>query len=114
SVLHGAGKCMLKSRESASRAALPVEMGGPDIPLAASCRALQSRCMATFGYIARDMAGAKVTGKLTAATEQAVYAELQSRQLAPVQVRAVREQTHLKRRVSTRQLATAYRQLADL
>jgi general secretion pathway protein F/type IV pilus assembly protein PilC len=70
--------------------------------------------MATFGYIARDTAGAKVTGRLTAATEQAVFAELQSRQLAPVQVRPVRETPQLRRGVSTRHLATAYQQLADL
>src|SRR5688572_12422699 len=47
--------------------------------------------MATFAYIARDTAGQKVEGKLAAATAQSVLNELQARQLAPVQVREVRE-----------------------
>ncbi len=70
--------------------------------------------MGTFAYIARDEAGQKVTGKLSGGSEQAVLAELQSRQLAPVKVEAVREQVRFQRGVSSRQLAQAYRQLADL
>jgi general secretion pathway protein F/type IV pilus assembly protein PilC len=68
----------------------------------------------TFTYIARDSAGQRVTGTLSGASEQSVLAELQSRDLAPVRVEEVREQVVLKRRVSIRQLATAYHQLADL
>jgi general secretion pathway protein F/type IV pilus assembly protein PilC len=41
-------------------------------------------------------------------------AELQSRALAPVRVEEVREHARLRRRVSTRNLASAYRQVADL
>lgn len=70
--------------------------------------------MGTFAYIARDPAGQKVEGKVAAATAQAVLADLQSRQLAPVQVREVAEQPRAQRRMSPRKLATAYRQLADL
>src|SRR5882672_2340214 len=70
--------------------------------------------MATYAYIARDTAGQKVTGKLVGASEQAVLAELQTRQLAPVQVRPVRERRSLRRPIPGRQLATMYHQLADL
>lgn len=70
--------------------------------------------MGTFAYIARDVDGRRVTGKLAAATETAVLAELQSRQLSPVKIDEERETAVMKRRVSMRQLAGAYRQLADL
>lgn len=70
--------------------------------------------MATFAYVARDPTGQRVEGKLAGASAQSVLAELQSRQLAPVQVREVRDQPRVQRRVSARQLANAYRQLADL
>ena len=70
--------------------------------------------MAAFQYIARDQLGERVTGTLTALTRRAVLIELQSRDLAPVQVREIRARPHLQRRVSPRHLATAYRQLADL
>ncbi len=70
--------------------------------------------MATFSYIARDTSGRKIEGKVAAATAQAVLAELQTRQLAPVQVKEVREQPRVQRRISARTLATAYRQLGDL
>jgi len=70
--------------------------------------------MATFAYIARDPAGQKVEGRLSGANSQAVLAELQSRQLAPVQVKEVRDQPRVQRGVSGRQLAALYRQLADL
>ncbi len=68
--------------------------------------------MATFAYVARDSAGARVTGRLAGGTEQAVLAELQSRRLAPVSVRKVRERR--RRGVPIRRLATTYRQLSDL
>jgi len=70
--------------------------------------------MATYAYIARDASGARQEGKLAAASEQAVLAELHGRDLAPVRVNAVREMPRLRRAVSTRQLATVYTQLADL
>ncbi len=70
--------------------------------------------MATFAYIARDASGNRVTGKLAGASEPAILAELQSKSLAPVQVREVREKTVFRRKVSSRQLATAYRQISDL
>ena len=70
--------------------------------------------MAAFQYIARDSLGSKVTGTLTAATRQAVLTELQSRDLAPVNVREIRVSTHFQKRISVRHLANSYRQLADL
>lgn len=70
--------------------------------------------MATFSYIARDSAGQKVEGKLAGNSAQAVLSELQSRQLSPVRVEEVREQRRVQRPISSRQLATAYRQLSDL
>src|SRR5688572_8420286 len=70
--------------------------------------------MATFTYIARDPAGQKIEGKVAGASAHAVLVELQSRQLAPVQVRQVQEAKRVQRRISARQLATMYRQLADL
>src|SRR5204863_5320641 len=75
---------------------------------------VQWTAMATFAYIARDSAGQKIEGKLAGASAQAVLAELQARQLAPVRVNEVREQRRIQRPISARQLATAYRQLADL
>lgn len=70
--------------------------------------------MSTFAYIARDPAGQRVTGTLAAPSEQAVLTELHGRDLSPLQVHQVAERPHLKRRVSSRHLATAYRQLSDL
>lgn len=70
--------------------------------------------MTTFAYIARDVDGNRVTGKVAAATEHAVLAELQSRHLSPVQIDVERESVVMKRKVSMRQLSGAYRQLADL
>ena len=70
--------------------------------------------MATFAYIARDSAGSKVSGTVTATTEQAALDQLQARQLAPVRVQTVRQRARRNRRVPARHLATAYRQLADL
>lgn len=70
--------------------------------------------MATFAYIARDAAGQKVEGRLAGASAQAVLAELQSRQLAPVTVKEVRDQPRVQRKMPVRALSGAYRQLADL
>ncbi|UCD76498.1 MAG: type II secretion system F family protein [Phycisphaerales bacterium] len=70
--------------------------------------------MANFTYIARDAAGKRVTGTLAGLSEEAVLTELQTRELAPVQVQEVQERTRFRRRVTTRHLATAYHQLSDL
>jgi general secretion pathway protein F/type IV pilus assembly protein PilC len=75
--------------------------------------------MAVFAYFARDPSGKKVEGRVAAPTAQAVLTELQGRQLAPVRVQEVRDRAlaggrGMQRRVSTRELANAYRQLADL
>ncbi len=70
--------------------------------------------MTVFSYIARDSGGRRVSGRLSAASEQAALAELHGRSLAPVRVRELARGPRLRRSVSTRRLATAYRQLADL
>ncbi|TDJ58831.1 MAG: type II secretion system F family protein [Planctomycetota bacterium] len=70
--------------------------------------------MGTYAYIARDASGARQEGTLAAASEQAALAALHNRDLAPVRVDVVREVPRLRRAVSTRHLATAYTQLADL
>ncbi len=70
--------------------------------------------MTVFSYIARDSGGRRVTGRLSAENEQAALAELHGRSLAPVRVHALARPPRLRRSVSTRRLATAYRQLADL
>jgi general secretion pathway protein F/type IV pilus assembly protein PilC len=70
--------------------------------------------VATFAYVARDGTGRRVSGTLSGPTAQSVLAELQARHLAPVRVKPVAARFELRRRVSTRQLATMYRQLGDL
>ncbi|MCH7797744.1 MAG: type II secretion system F family protein [Planctomycetes bacterium] len=70
--------------------------------------------MGTYAYIARDSSGNRQSGTIAAASEQAALTELFGRDLAPVRVDAVRETHTFRRAVSTRQLATAYGQLADL
>jgi general secretion pathway protein F/type IV pilus assembly protein PilC len=71
--------------------------------------------MANYRYIALTSGGERVVGVLAGASEQAVLAELETRRLTPVQVAAHEERSSpFTRRVSTRQLATAYTQLADL
>lgn len=71
--------------------------------------------MANYRYIALTAGGERVVGVLAGASEQAVLAELETRRLTPVQVSAHEERaTAFSRRVSTRQLASAYTQLADL
>jgi general secretion pathway protein F/type IV pilus assembly protein PilC len=67
----------------------------------------------TFTYLARDRSGQQVSGRLSAANEQGVLAELHARDLAPIRVAVVRE-ARGRRSMSSRQLATTYRQLADL
>jgi general secretion pathway protein F/type IV pilus assembly protein PilC len=68
----------------------------------------------TFCYIARTAAGERVTGTVAGTSEQAVLAQLQSRQLVPVEVTQLRPPRQWRRGVSTRRLSEAYRQLGDL
>ncbi len=70
--------------------------------------------MTHFAYIARDATGQQVTGNVAAASEQAVLADLHGRDLAPLRIREIHDQPRMQRRVSSRHLATAYRQMADL
>ena len=70
--------------------------------------------MATYGYIARDQDGHAVEGRLSGQSLEAVLSELQSRHLAPIKVRPLRDEPLFQRRISVNQLATTYRQLSDL
>lgn len=69
--------------------------------------------MGTFEYIAISPDGQRTTGVLAGNSEQAVFAELESRRMTPV---SLSEQTDRStgRGIGTRQLATVYTQLADL
>ncbi len=75
---------------------------------------VHSQSMGNFAYVARNADGERVSGTLSGTNENSVLAELQARRLAPVRVTAVRGSPRWSRRISTRQMATAYRQLADL
>lgn len=70
--------------------------------------------MPTFEYTALSAGGQRVEGVLAGATEQAVLAELESRQLTPVAIEPRAEATARRRGVSARKLAMSYTQLADL
>ncbi|MCA9284756.1 MAG: type II secretion system F family protein [Phycisphaerales bacterium] len=70
--------------------------------------------MPTFAYIARDPAGERVVGQLDCPNQQAALAELQTKGLAPVRLNAVATRVRRRRAISTRRLASAYGQLADL
>ena len=70
--------------------------------------------MPTFEYHALDRSGTRLTGVLAAATEQAVLAELEGRQLTPVRVSEQADRGRRRGGVSQRALAGSYRQLADL
>ncbi|MBC7835683.1 MAG: type II secretion system F family protein [Phycisphaerales bacterium] len=72
--------------------------------------------MPSFQYQAVTAAGEKVAGVLAGASEQAVLTELETRRLVPVVLREQESSGPLfgRRLASTRQLATAYGQLADL
>lgn len=69
--------------------------------------------MPTFEYIAIDQQGARTTGVLAGNSEQAVFAELESRQMTPVRLDEQTERAD-KGGVGTRQLSTVYTQMADL
>lgn len=70
--------------------------------------------MATYAYTALTASGDRVTGLLSAATEQAVLAELESRRLTPVTISPAKERTARGRRVSARKLGESYVQIGDL
>lgn len=70
--------------------------------------------MPTFQYTAIDLNGRRIVGDIAGATEQAVLSELEARQLTPVSVAQRTPAFTIGRGVSTRALATAYGQLADL
>jgi general secretion pathway protein F/type IV pilus assembly protein PilC len=70
--------------------------------------------MAEFAYIARDLKGQQVAGRLEAATQQEVLALLDQRALFPVSIDTEKTTTHRGRRVKGQLIATTYGQLADL
>lgn len=69
--------------------------------------------MGVYEYTALTAAGDRVSGVLSAPSEQALLAELESRKLTPVQVEAS-EPTSSRRRPSLRSMGDSYGQLADL
>jgi type II secretory pathway component PulF len=72
--------------------------------------------MPDFAYIARDSAGQRIVGKLTAASEREVIGLLSQKALFPLEVSAERaaSQTWRGRRVRPQLMATTYAQLGDL
>lgn len=70
--------------------------------------------MAHYEYTALSTAGQKVRGVLAAPSEQAVIAELESRQLTPVAIEARGDGRPAGGGISVRALAESYGQLADL
>lgn len=70
--------------------------------------------MATYAYTAIDPGGARVSGQVVGASEQAALAELEGRRLTPVRIDEVRERRRAGARVSSRALAGSYTQLSDL
>lgn len=69
-----------------------------------------------YEYIARDVAGRRVEGRLSGVSVQAVAGELESARLAPVSIRprTGRAVGRGERKVSARALSVFYRQLGDL
>ncbi len=72
--------------------------------------------MPDFAYVARDLAGQKITGSLTAASEREAINILSGRSLFPVQVAADKAATAAgaNMRVKAQMMATVYSQLAAL
>jgi len=70
--------------------------------------------LGTFRYTALSSRGDRVEGLLVGETEQAVLAELESRQLTPVKIEARAEASQSGRGVPVRLLGESYEQLADL
>jgi general secretion pathway protein F/type IV pilus assembly protein PilC len=72
--------------------------------------------MPEFVYIARDMAGQRVTGEMSAATEREVVSMLSGRKLFPLEVTEQKEAAGIKirRRPNAQTMSTFYAQLASL
>jgi len=70
--------------------------------------------VASFRYIAVSPSGQRVEGLLIGQSEQAVIAELESRQLVPVELVPRHERARRSQRVGLRALGQSYEQLADL
>ena len=74
--------------------------------------------MPEFQYIARELSGRKVTGLLTAGSEQEAVNSLAGKSLFPTQIALadaeVRQQQAVVKRVRARHIAVIYSQLADL
>ncbi len=71
--------------------------------------------MPSFEYTALSEAGGRITGVLSAASEAAVLADLEARQLTPVHVEEKTERKRLLGQgISPAKLGRAYTQLADL
>jgi type II secretory pathway component PulF len=73
--------------------------------------------MPDFAYIARDLSGNRVTGKLTAGTAQEALSMLGQKALFPVQVEAEKPNSLSflpARRIKAQLMATTFGQLADL
>ena len=73
--------------------------------------------MPDFAYIARDLSGNRVTGKLTAATAQEALSMLGQKALFPLQVEAEKQGSLSLlpgRRIKAQLMATTFGQLADL
>jgi general secretion pathway protein F len=68
----------------------------------------------SFSYVARDTTGKRVTGSLESASEAVALGELTARGLVPVRIGEAGRQRARPRRVGSKHLARAYRQLADL
>lgn len=72
--------------------------------------------MPEFAYIARDMGGRKVSGKVSAGSQQEAIAELSGRQLFPVEVAAesAADARGRSKRIKAAVLTVMFGQLADL
>ncbi len=71
--------------------------------------------MPEFAYIARDLSGRKVTGRLSANNQSEALAALDQKALFPLQVLAQRERASRRgKKIKAQLIATTYGQLADL
>ena len=72
--------------------------------------------MPDFVYTARDLRGTKVTGRLAAASEREVIAQLSGKSLFPIEVAAAKLRAHplSRKRVGGQLMATTYGQLSAL
>lgn len=70
--------------------------------------------MPSFSYVARDAAGKRVVGTLDSASEAVALGELAARGLVPVRIGSAGAAPTRRRRIQSKHLARAYRQLADL